>query len=160
MKLTLADTASGYDLTPLNNNFSLIENEFQDKVLYRDNPDGEPNQMEQSLDMNDNTVYNLPDAIEATQAAPWSQIVSLLASLAGNGAAELPHTRFTASSGQTVFTISEFSNEVGSNTLSVYINGVRQRVNIDYTETDSSTITFGTGLVAGDAVDFYKRVAV
>lgn len=59
MKLTLTDTKSGYNLTPINANFEALEQELQDKVLYRDNPSGEPNQMENSLDMNSNDVLNV-----------------------------------------------------------------------------------------------------
>lgn len=58
-KIVLSDTASGYNLAPINNNFSLIEDEFQFNVLYRNNPDGEPNHMEQDLDMNNNNLVNV-----------------------------------------------------------------------------------------------------
>lgn len=59
-KITLPSIASGYaSTTQLNNAFDAIETEFQDKVLYRDNPSGEPNQMEQDLDMNSNAIDNV-----------------------------------------------------------------------------------------------------
>jgi len=38
----------------------------------------------------------------------------------------------------------------GSNQLSVYVNGEKQVVDVDYTETDSDTITFLTPLLEGD----------
>lgn len=44
---------------------------------------------------------------------------------------------------------------VGGKDLSVYVNGVLQRVTSNYTETDNNTVTFLTALVSGvDNVDF------
>ena len=58
-KLTLPTISSGYaTTTQLNNAFDAIETELQNKVLYRDNPAGEPNVMEQDLDMNGNLILN------------------------------------------------------------------------------------------------------
>ena len=49
-KFTLNDIQSGYaSISLLNTSFQDIENEFNNKVLYRDNPSGEPNQMEMIL---------------------------------------------------------------------------------------------------------------
>lgn len=61
-KITLPSIASGYaTTTQLNNAFASIASEFQNKVLYRNNPSGEPNQMEQDLDMNNNKISNVSD---------------------------------------------------------------------------------------------------
>jgi hypothetical protein len=61
-KITLPTISSGYaTTTQLNNAFNQIETELQDKVLYRDNPAGEPNVMEQDLDMNGNSIINVAD---------------------------------------------------------------------------------------------------
>jgi hypothetical protein len=59
-KVTLPNIASGFaSTTTLNNAFDSIESELNSKVLYRDNPSGEPNQMENDLDMNNNSILNL-----------------------------------------------------------------------------------------------------
>ena len=70
-KINLDDTVTNNSSTtlPYNENFRLIEAEFQDKVLYRTNPTGEPNQMNNDLDMNSNRVYNLPLPILDNEAA-------------------------------------------------------------------------------------------
>lgn len=73
-KVVLNDTASGYKLSKINDNFSTIETAFNDKVLYRDNPDGEPNQMESLLDMNGNRIINLPAPQNANDAARLADI--------------------------------------------------------------------------------------
>lgn len=58
-KIDLNTVSSGYlSQAALNANFTAIENEFQDKVLYRDNPSGEPNSMQNDLDMNGHFVIN------------------------------------------------------------------------------------------------------
>jgi len=58
-KFTINDIASGYaSTTALNNSFDAIEQEFNNKVLYRNNPTGEPNQMENDFDLNGNDILN------------------------------------------------------------------------------------------------------
>lgn len=58
-KITLNDLTTNYGSQTLhNNNNASIEDALNNKVLYRDNPTGEPNQMENSLDMNSNDVLN------------------------------------------------------------------------------------------------------
>jgi len=157
LKLTLADTQSGYDLTPINNNFQLIESEFQNKVLYRDNPDGEPNHMENPIDMNGYTVYNLPDAIESTQAVPYRQLNQIISEASSGLIARLRETRKTAAAGQTLFNLADITYTPGVNNIQVYVNGVAQVAGIDFEETNSTSITFLAGLAAGDVVDIYTN---
>jgi len=58
-KVTLSDITAGYaSASALNVSFNAIEDEFNNKVLYRNNPSGEPNQMENDLDMNSNDILN------------------------------------------------------------------------------------------------------
>lgn len=49
-----------------NANFELLKQELDNKVLYRDNPDGTPNQMLNDLDMNGYHITNLPAPIYLT----------------------------------------------------------------------------------------------
>ena len=58
-----------------------------------------------------------------------------------------------ATSGQTVFTV-PFDYQVGSNRLSVYINGVRQILNSSYTETNTTTVTFSAAVPVTAIVEF------
>lgn len=71
-KLTLLNIPSGYlATTAINTNFSDLISELQNKVLYRDNPDGEPNAMQNNLDMNGYNILNLGSAtvIESASAS-------------------------------------------------------------------------------------------
>ncbi len=61
MKISLTNPVSGYDLAAINNNFDKLEDEFQNKVLYRNNPVGEPNTMEVDLDFNGHSIYNVKE---------------------------------------------------------------------------------------------------
>lgn len=64
-KIDLNTVSSGYlSQAALNANFTAIEDEFQDKVLYRDNPTGEPNSMATHLDMNGFNILNAGNAAE------------------------------------------------------------------------------------------------
>lgn len=63
----------------VNANFDAIAAELQDKVLYRDNPVGEPNQMENSLDMNSNRILNLPEPESPNEAARLQDVIDALA---------------------------------------------------------------------------------
>jgi hypothetical protein len=59
----------------------------------------------------------------------------------------------TATQGQTIVTV-PFAYLVGLNSLNVFVNGSKQIVVTNYTETNSTTITFVSGLNAGDLIEF------
>jgi hypothetical protein len=65
----------------------------------------------------------------------------------------------TATAGQTVFNLT-LDYIVGANSLAVFVNGSNQIVNVNYTETDSNTVTFTTGLNVGDVVKFSTATPV
>jgi hypothetical protein len=54
-----------------------------------------------------------------------------------------------ATAGQTVFTVAEYG--LGGY-LMVFVNGLLKEFNVDYTETTTTSITFATGLTAGQRV--------
>lgn len=66
-KIVLNDVASGANVSVINANFDKIEKELNERVLYRDNVSGEPNTLEQDLDMNGKKLYNLPDPTLPTE---------------------------------------------------------------------------------------------
>lgn len=65
----------------------------------------------------------------------------------------------TAIDGQTVVVLGS-TYQVGSSNLEVYVNGLRQRLTADYTETTSASITFTYGLFAGDEIDCYMGLSI
>lgn len=60
----------------------------------------------------------------------------------------------TATSGQTVFTLTTMTYEPGMNMLSVFIDGINQILGEAFTETNSTTVTFTSGLHVGAKVRF------
>jgi len=59
-KITLNDITTEFrGQAQINNNFTAIENEFQNKVLYRNNPGNESNSMQNHLDMNGFNLLNV-----------------------------------------------------------------------------------------------------
>lgn len=58
----------------------------------------------------------------------------------------------TATQGQTIFSALNYT--VGNNSLSVFVNGSKQVVTLNYVETNPSIVSFLTGLNVGDIVEF------
>jgi len=83
----------------------------------------------------------------STNVQLWS--VDGLSGIASSGQAGT----VTATQSQTVVTV-PFTYLVGQNSLSVFVNGSKQIITTNYTETTSTTITFLTGLNVGDLVQF------
>lgn len=74
-KITLNDVTNIGSLSVINDNFDKIEQELQSKVLYRDNPVGEPNVMENSIDMNGFDILNAGQVFSAE--GRWATIDEL-----------------------------------------------------------------------------------
>jgi hypothetical protein len=58
-KIVLNDVTGGYNLSVINDNFQKIADELDDKVLYRDNPVGEPNSLQTDIDLNGHHLLNV-----------------------------------------------------------------------------------------------------
>lgn len=98
MKLILQDVTNLNSITTINDNFSKIEQELQDKVLYRDNPVGEPNTLENDLDCNGHTLYNIGGfEIDGALFAPVEVVEALVndAEVASNSASQSASLAFT-----------------------------------------------------------------
>lgn len=72
MKLTLNDVTNIDALSVINDNFDKIEQELQNKVLYRNNPSGEPNSISNDIDMNGNDLLNVGDVVSVN--GRWATI--------------------------------------------------------------------------------------
>lgn len=58
-KISLSPITNVNTLSAVNANFSSIASELQNKVLYRANPVGEPNSVNNDLDLNGNDIFNV-----------------------------------------------------------------------------------------------------
>lgn len=60
---------------------------------------------------------------------------------------------FIATAGQTLFTLTTFVYAVGTGSIKVFVNGQKQRLGVDYTETSNNSFTWSsTDLASGDVV--------
>ncbi len=85
-KIVLNDLTNTYNPTVINENFSRIEAEFQDKVLYRDNPFGEANTLESDIDANSKSIYNVDNlSITGTLSANGVNIDGINSALVWRG---------------------------------------------------------------------------
>ncbi len=85
----------------------------------------------------------------STDVQLWS--VDGLSGLASSGQAG----NVTATQGQTVVAV-PFTYLVGQNSLGVFVNGSKQIVTTNYTETTGASVTFLSGLNVGDLVEFVQ----
>ncbi len=83
---------------------------------------------------------------------PGTSSISFIRTSAGT----VTKTSSTATASQTLFTVATY--QIGASSLEVYVNGLRQRVTADYTETSTTSITFTYALQSGDEVDTYSQV--
>ena len=73
-KIVLDDDSTNLNPLVFNENFRKIEEALNDKVLYRDNPVGEPNEMQNDIDMNGQRIYNLPKPVAGHEPLRLSEI--------------------------------------------------------------------------------------
>lgn len=89
-KITLPTITSGHNLTKLNEALQAIQDELNDKVLYRDNPVGEDNTLKTDTDFNSKRILNLPEPLseaEPIRKIEWDKTVG--AAEAARDAAQL-----------------------------------------------------------------------
>ena len=134
-KITLDTITSSFASTSLfNTNFTAIKDELNNKVLYRDNPTGEANQMLNDLDMNSNDILNAATVNTDT--------------LRLGGVLVTPGTSII----QNTFTETEWTSVAGQDTFSVLytigfivvtLNGV-ELAEADFTATDGTSVVLTT----------------
>ena len=98
-KIILNDITNLNQISLLNANFDKIEEWIDDKGLSRDNPSGDPNQMEEDLDMNGKRIYNLPEPVSPSEAARLQDVADIAAGVVTS--VEGVPGRTTSSGGQT-----------------------------------------------------------
>lgn len=86
-KIVLNDVVNTSNVSVINENFTKVETALNDLVLYRDNPDGEPNEMRNLLDMNGQRIINLPVPVAPHEAA---RLIDVLNAAGSGGGAGLP----------------------------------------------------------------------
>ena len=150
-KLTLNTIGSRYgSIDALNANFDAIETALEN-TLSRDG--SIPNTMDAPLDMDSNRIINLTDGINNQDAVTLKQVNGLVQSANTGNIVKLREIA-TATAGQTVFNLSALTYTPASNNLSVFIQGIKQRLTSAYAETDNNTITFTEAVPVNAVIEF------
>lgn len=107
--------------------------------------------------LTDSVAYKfvLKDSNDVLQAT-WDNITGINSNFVNFTAQEEVQT---ATAGQTVFTLADITYTPGSNNLQVFVDGVNQIVDDSYIETNSTTVTFVSGLHVGALVKFTTAVS-
>lgn len=86
-KIELDDNVTNINnaLLPYNENFRKIQEALQEQVLYRNNPEGEPNELVTDLDVNGRVIYNLRPPVLDHEPARWKDVKDNM----GGGGGEL-----------------------------------------------------------------------
>ena len=113
-------------------------------------------------------VFTIERGQEGTSALYWNMgdnvqlriTAAGMNYIAGSTASTTLEQSFTATQGQTVFTLTTFDYAPGTNNLAVFVNGSKQVSGTNYSETSVNVVTFTTGLNAGDVVEFLSNLSV
>jgi len=97
-----------------------------------------------------NGAYNYKFVLQTSAGVQIWSMDNLGGGLPSSGT----ESNVTATAEQTVFT--GLSYVTGNNSLKVFVNGSKQIITLNYVETNSSTVTFVSGLNAGDIVEFLQ----
>ena len=120
MGINLDDVGGGYTAGTINNNFNTIKSWIQSNLLHRDGLQSwENNSMEAELDMNSNTIVNLPAPTAPTHPVRLQDIDSTY--LTGTGTPEgvvtaavgILYTRTDGGTGTTLYVKESGSGSTG-----------------------------------------------
>lgn len=152
--VVLDDILSGNSTSKINENFQRIEDAFG-KVLSKE--ESVDNSMSIALDMNGNRILNIGAPVDSEDLANKEYVDELTSAntaainaIEVSGISRVESEEFIATAGQTTFTLTDIGF-AGDDTLSVYVNGLRQYSD-DYTTPASNSVQFVTPLLAGDEV--------
>ena len=156
-KITIPDIASQFaSQEALNARFTQVENELNDKVLYRDNPEGEPNAMAQELDMNTNRIINLPEPVNPNDAARLQDVTQAVLSADSIIATQAEAVTLTA--GQTTVVFATYETVGASFNLSgPNVDDARLVLGRDFLVSNSTTIQLSQSYPAGTTLQLLRN---
>jgi hypothetical protein len=156
-KVTLSTIGSRYgSIDALNDNFDAIEDAF-DNTLSLDG--STPNEMQADFNVGGNLLINVAQGVNNTDGVNLQQVNNLI-NAASTGLIASQREVFTATAGQTLITINNFTYLPGANNLAVYRNGVRMYSGDAYNELTNNTFQFTEPLELGDRIEAISNEAV
>lgn len=104
-------------------------------------------------------IFNISDNVQLRITAQSLNLFAQGGGGGGGGTAATQVAEFTATQGQTVFNI-PFSYVPDNYNLAVFVNGSKQIIDVNYSESSSTSITFFTGLNVGDLVEVVYNLPI
>ena len=74
-KIVLTEVTAGTNLTSINDNFTELARQLNDLVLYRDNPEGETNTVQGTIDLNQNAMIHME--LNEQAMIPFDKIIKV-----------------------------------------------------------------------------------
>lgn len=160
-KIILDNVVSGYDLSKINSNFQKIADTLNQLVLFRNNPIGEINQLETSIDANNNTIYNVLTPTQNTHVANKKYVDDVVTPglsplvIEAQTQANLASTSATqAASSATAAASSASQAQTYQTTASTYATNASISANSAATSASTASQYSSLGLGAAGAFDF------
>lgn len=149
-KIVLNDVTNLNALSVINDNFDKLEQELQNKVLYRDNPDGEPNTLENDVDANGNSLYNIQDLTINGGFTVDGQDVGAYISQAALAAADAEASATAAANSSTA---------AGLSAAAANVSAIAADASEAATAAIVASLAIPTGIVKGNGTAFSAAVA-
>lgn len=73
-KVVVVPVTGAQNLTAINDNFETLADVLNNQVLFRTNPEGEPNEVTTDVDMNNRRIYNLPQPISPSEPVRYQDL--------------------------------------------------------------------------------------
>ena len=73
-KVVVVPVTGAQNLSAINENFQTLADTLNNRVFFRDNPVGEPNQVITDVDMNGQRIYNLPQPISPSEPVRYQDL--------------------------------------------------------------------------------------
>lgn len=147
--IILEDIQSGYDLSKIRTNFQRLEQVINEEILHTT---GGNNVLQQDVDVNSKSLYNIPPATQSGQAVSFGQVNELVTSLGRDFTGTAFEAQF-AGAGQVLFNLNNLTYSPGGNNLAIYVEldhaGIAAGGRLfptAYTEVDSTTIELNQAL--------------
>lgn len=117
-KISLSTVTGANNQTAMNSNFTKIAEALNNRVLWRDNIPGEPNQLIDDIDSNNKRIYNLPEPVLPHEAARLKDLLDVAGSTeeAIQAAAEAAASATEASQAQIISLQSANSAQTAAST--------------------------------------------
>lgn len=95
-KITFTPVNVVNSLSAINANFQKVADEMQDKIFYRENPVGEPNAVQNDLDMDGNDILNAGNVAVASLTVGGEDLTESLSAIADQVATDAANTAINA----------------------------------------------------------------